>query len=330
MKKALVLGVTGQDGSYLAELLISCGYEVHGMARHTSHNNLQRIKHLMDPECSDCFHLHYGDMLDPLSVDRIIREVKPDEIYNEADQDNVDFSFKAPAYTSDISCGAVCRLLESIRNFNPEIKLFQPVSATMFGLSPAPQSEESKFQPQSPYACAKVAAYYICQHYRREYGMFVATGIMYNHDSPRRSGKYLLHRIAEQAVRISRGELDKMTLPVLDMRVDIGYAREYMQAAYKMLQQNKSDDYVICTGSSFTIRTLAIKALEAVDIHWERFDDIIRLDKSLQRPGLQPTLVGDPAKAVRELNLNFIHDAKTMVEMLVEHALDTLEKKSCE
>lgn len=329
MKKALILGVGGQDGSYLAELLISCGYVVHGMARHSSHNNLQRIKHLMDAECFDCFHLHYGDMLDPLSVDRLIRDVNPDEIYNEADQDNIDFSFKTPAYTSDITCGAVARLLESIRNFNPEIKLFQPVSATMFGMSPAHQNEESKFQPQSPYACAKVAAYYLCQHYRREYGMFVATGIMYNHDSPRRSGKYLLHKIAEQAVRVSRGEANKLVIPVADMKVDIGYARAYMQAAYKMLQHDKPDDFVIATGQGISIRQLAWSALEVAGVPDGLWDGLVQVDHSLQRVGKQPTLIGNPIKAQTELRWVPTHTAMSMVELLVEHAQDTLEKK-CE
>lgn len=318
MKKALVLGVTGQDGSYLADILLSHGYEVHGTVRRSSVDNLQRLRHIPIEKLK----LHHADLTDPLSVNRVIESVRPNEIYNEADQDHVDISFATPGYSADVTYAAVVRLLESVKAIDRDIRIFQPVTALMFGTSPPPQNESSPLQPQSPYACAKTAAYFACQHYRREYGMFVSMGILYNHDSPRRNGSYLLHHISKAIVRIEREKQEYLALPCLDMQVDIGYAREYMQVAYLMLQQQTPTDYVIATGQPYSIRDLAEAAMFKCELPLYQFDQYVRVDPSLLRPGKQPTLIGNSAKAKGAFGLNFVHNAKSVIEMLVEHTMD--------
>ena len=240
-KRALILGVGGQDGSYLAEILLESGYEVHGLVRHSSGNNLWRIRHLLDK-----ITLHKGDICDGVRLAMLIDELAPDEIYNEADQDSVGWSGKAPGYQIEVTYKAVSTILETLRYMGGKVRFFQPVSSTMFGDQPYPHTETTPLKPQSPYACAKAAAFLLCQHYRREHGVYVSCGILYNHDSPRRGPDYLLQRIA-------RGEPLWGDLSTI---VDVGYAPEYMEAAYQSLQQSESRDYVIATGRGYRIADL--------------------------------------------------------------------------
>ena len=240
-KRALVIGCGGQDGSFLCEILLEKGFTVHGLYRHCSYDNLRRIAHVRDR-----LTLHEGDVLDAVSLHAVLAEVRPHEIYNEADIDKVSFSVKAPAVVLRVGVEAVAVLLEAVRVNCPEARVFQPVSATMFGDAAAPQDEETAFNPQSPYACAKVAAYHLARHYRHAHNLFISTAILYNHDSPRRGPGYLLQRIA-------RGE--KLWGTLEDV-VDIGYAREYMEAAWKMLQLDAPDDFVLGTGKGYRIADL--------------------------------------------------------------------------
>ena len=282
--RALILGIGGQDGSYICDLLLEKGYEVHGLHRRSSVDNLRRIAH-----CRDRVTLHRGDMADLNSIMIACDRSRPDEIYNLADQDHVGASFASAAYSMDITAGAVGRMLELVRSWLYPIRFFQPLSATMFGDAPPPQNERTPFAPASPYACAKVAAYYLCQHYRREYGMHVSTAIFFNHDSPRRGGDYLLQRIA-------RG--DKLWGD-LDTVVEVGYAREYMEAAHAILQLDKPDDFVIGTGRGFRIRDLVS-------------NDWLRL--AVEKPAAG--LVADAGKARAAFGFDPKHDAFSVLAMI--------------
>lgn len=254
-KRALILGINGQDGSYLAEILLANGYEVHGVVRRNSQPNLWRLN-----GCIDHLILHQGDLLDPQGIDRIIGRVRPTEIYNEADQDHVGFSGAAPKLSVDVTYGGIASLLEMLKG-NHTIKLFQPLSATMFGNAPAPQSLETPFDPQSPYAVSKVAAYYLCKHYREKHGIFVSTAILYNHDSVRRQGDYLLHKICKGVVKIHYGDQKSLDLTNLQAKVDIGYAKDYMEAVYQRMQLDHPTDCLIGTGNPETIHSLIRMAL---------------------------------------------------------------------
>lgn len=299
MKRALILGIGGMDGSYLADILLEKGYEVHGVVRHSSVNNLQRIEH-----CKDRLILHRGDMADSMSIEWTLEDVKPDEIYNEADQDNVGWSEDTAGYSADITYGAVARTLKSVLGVCPKAKFFQPCSATMFGHNPGPQNEDTPFDPQSPYAVAKTAAYYACRYYRKTFGMFVSTGIMFNHDSPRRGPDYLLQLICRSAIRIAKGEQETLALGNHDLKVDIGYAREYMEAAHAMLQLDKPDDFVIGTGTTYAVKNLARIALGIVCPHWrsKAVDERILFDLQFTRSD-QSELLANTEKAT--LNLDF-------------------------
>lgn len=260
MKKALILGITGQDGSYLADILISKGYEVHGMVRRSSTGNLRNIQHNLDR-----LKLHNGDMSDPISLMQIIGGIQPDEIYNEADQDHVGFSYDTISYSGDITGSAVGRLLEIVRTTCREAKVFIPLSATMFGNAPAPQNVDTPFSPQSPYAVSKVTAYYWAKYYREHHDMFVTSAILYNHDSVRRTGDYLLHKIARQAVEVQQGKRSSIELSGnLGLKVDIGFANDYMTAAYYAMQQAIPASIMIGSGNYTPVFRLAFYALEAV------------------------------------------------------------------
>lgn len=315
MTRALIFGIGGQDGSYLADLLLARGYEVHGLYRHTSTNNLGRIAHLRDRVT-----LHQGDLCDPLSIESAIERSRPQEIYNEADQDNVSWSHALPCYSTDVTAGAVLRTLEIIRRFNPGIRFFQPCTATMYGMTPPPQDESTPFDPRSPYALGKTFAYYACRHYRRTYGMFVCTGILYNHDSPRRSENYLLHKICQGAARIAAGKQDTIAVGNLHLQVDIGYAREYMEAAVAMLSHADPDDYVICSGTAWSIRQMIQEALSVVGVITSRdeADQYITVDPSLMTPGVQPTLRGCYAKAEKVLGWKPTTKMPDLIRLLLQ------------
>src|SRR3989344_5616435 len=255
-KKILVLGITGQDGSHLAELLLQKGYEVHGLIRKSATGNTKNIQHLIK-DGEEKIILHKGDLADPTSLYRIINEVKPEEIYNEADQDHVSWSYQAVNYSCDITGAAVARLLEIIKQINPKIKFFQPVSSNMFGQAKEnPQTEETSFRPQSPYAAAKVLAYVMCRYYRDVFGMFVSTGIFYNHEGPRRTEDYVTRKITTAVARIKLGLQKELLLGNLDTKIDFGYAPEYMEAAWKIMQLDKPDDFIICTGEVQLVRIM--------------------------------------------------------------------------
>ena len=309
--KALILGVTGQDGSYLAEILLDKGYEVHGMVRRSATGNTRNIEHLLDR-----ITLHRGDLADTTSLYRIIRTVAPRELYNEADQDHVRWSFDTPEYSYDITGSAVGRLLEIVRQVDPTIKVFQPTTSNMFGASPAwPQTEDTAFRPQSPYACAKLLAYVLARHYRDAYGMFVSTAILYNHESPRRTEEYVTRKITRGAARIKAGLQDRLSLGDLSATVDWGYAQEYMEAAWRILQQERADDYIIATGEGHTVREWLDTAFELVGLDPEA---VVSIDAGLLRPASPALLVGDASKA----RAAFGFDPQVRFRRLIEVMLD--------
>lgn len=309
--KALILGATGQDGSYLAEILLDKGYEVHAMVRRSATGNTRNIDHLQDRLI-----LHRGDLADTTSLYRIIRDVQPHELYNEADQDHVRWSFDTPAYSYDITAAAVGRLLEIVRQIDPGIRVFQPVTSNMFGkAAESPQTEETPFRPQSPYACAKLLAFVLARHYRETYGMFVSTAILYNHESPRRTEDYVTRKITRAAARIKLGLQHELALGDLSAAVDWGYAREYMEAAWNILQQDTADDFVIATGEAHTVREWLDTAFELVGL---RADDYVRIDAGLLRPANTMQLVGDASKARRAFGFDPQVKFRKLIEVMLE------------
>ena len=303
-KRALILGIGGQDASYLADILLEQGVEVHGMYRRSSTDNLSRIRH-----CRDKLHLHQGDMHDEGSVWRALEAARDDmvdgdtfKIYNEADQDSVNWSFHTPSLNYDITFAAVGRLFELIRWHCPFAKVFQPCSAMMFGnATECPQTETTPFNPQSPYACAKVGAFYLSKFYRDVHGLHITTGILYNHDSPRRSEEYLLNKICRSAVRIKRGLQKELLLGDLDQRVAIASARECMDAVVRLLQLPYASDYVIGSNNSCKIGSIVSYALTGslanfVDGMILGYEDRVKIDPKFSRPGKQQTLVADHQK----------------------------------
>lgn len=315
MKKALILGITGQDGSYLAEILLEKGYEVHGLIRKSATGNTKNIQHLID---QNKIILHKGDLADTTSLYRIINEVQPEEVYNEADQDHVSWSFASVEYSCDITGAAVARLLEIIRQINPKIKYFQPVSSNMFGKpSEIPQTEDTPFRPQSPYAAAKVLAYVMCRYYRDVYGLFACTGIFYNHESPRRTGDYVTRKITQAVSRISRGKQKELLLGNLDTQIDFGYAKEYMEIAWHLMQQEKPEDYIVCTGELHSVREWLEEAFRVVGL---KAEDYVRFDPQFARPGNTGTLLGDNSK-LKQLGIEPKIRFKELVRLMVESDL---------
>jgi GDPmannose 4,6-dehydratase len=284
--KALILGIGGMDGSYLADHLLSLGYEVHGLVRRASTDNLTRIHHILDK-----VHLHKGDLCDGASVHRILQEVRPEEIYNLADQDHVGTSFEAPDYNMDVTCAAVGRLLESVRLVCPRAKVFQACSATMFGMQAPPQSEETPHDPRSPYAVAKTGAYHLVRFYRQHYGLAVSNGILFNHDGPRRGEDYLLHRVVRGCLRIHGGNSGtKIHLANLDLRVDVGSAQEFVIGFHKILQLATPTDVCIGTGFSPSIEQIVLQTADMVwgDKQRPHLRDLVEeLPSSQEKPYLK-------------------------------------------
>ena len=318
MKKALILGVTGQDGSYLADILLHKGYTVHGMVRRSSTGNTRNIQHLLDD--ADTFDKRFfverGDLADPTSLFRIIQAVRPDEVYNEADQDHVHWSFDMVGYSSDITGSAVGRLLEIIRQIDPGIRFFQPCSSNMFGRCDEPvQNETTPFNPQSAYAIGKVTAYYFTRYYREAYGMHASAGILYNHESPRRSTEYVTRKITNSVARIALGKQERLVLGDLSAKIDWGYAKEYMEAAWTMLQQPEADDYVIATGEAHSVEEFVDEAFRHAGLNAA---DYVDSDKALFRPANTSVLVGDTTKA----RLKFGFEAKVRFKDLVKTMVD--------
>ena len=298
MKKALITGVTGQDGSYLAELLLSKGYEVHGVIRRASAPNTSRIDHLLaNPEISDVrLFLHYGDLSDSSRLISLVTQVDPDEVYNLAAQSHVRVSFDEPEHTGETTGLGSVRLLEALRMTGSSARFYQASSSEMFGASPPPQYEETPFYPRSPYGAAKVYSFWITKNYRESYGMFATNGILFNHESPRRGETFVTRKITKAVARISAGLQEKLYLGNLDAERDWGYAPEYVNAMWMMLQAKEPDDFVVATGTRFTVRDFASMAFGHLGLDWERY---VGFDQRYLRPAEVDSLVGDSSKATR-------------------------------
>lgn len=310
--KALILGITGQDGSYLAEILLEKGYEVHGLIRRSATGNTKNIDHILDR-----ITLHRGDLADTPSLFRIIAVVRPQEIYNEADQDHAGWSYDLVDYASDITGAAPGRILEIIRQTDPGIKFFQPLTSNMFGLTESStQNEETPLMPQSPYACAKVYAWMLTKYYRQVHGIFASTAIFFNHESPRRTASYVTRKITKAAVRISQGMQKKLLLGDVEARLDFGYAKEYMEAAWNILQCEHADDFVIGTGEAHSVRAFAEEAFRTVGLSAAKH---VEIDPKLLRPGKTSTLIADYDKAQRVFGFTPKVRYKELVRLMVEH-----------
>ena len=318
IKKALIFGVTGQDGSYLAEVLLEKGYEVHGMVRRSATGNTRNIEHLIcDHQIfQKRFFLHRGDLADPTSLYRIISTVKPQEIYNEADQDHVGWSYDMVGYSVDITGAAVGRILEIIKQIDPKIRYFQPCTSNMFGKTDTEyQTETTVFNPQSPYACAKIMAFYLARYYRQAFGIFASTAIFYNHESPRRTEEYVTRKITRSVARIACGKQDKLILGDLSARIDWGYAPEYMEAAWQILQFEKPDDFIIATGEAHSVKEFVDEAFSVVGLKFEQY---VVIDQSLARPTKTSVLIGGIAKAKQAFDFNPRYKFKELVKLMVE------------
>lgn len=334
MKTALITGVTGQDGSYLAEFLLEKGYQVHGMIRRTSVERQERIVHL---EGNPAFYLHYGDMTDSISLVKIVGEVKPDEIYNLAAQSHVQVSFEVPEYTGDATGLGTLRLLEAVKicGLGKSCRIYQASTSELFGkVQEVPQKETTPFYPYSPYAAAKQYAYWIIRNYREAYGMFAANGILFNHESERRGETFVTRKITLAAVRIAAGKQDKLYLGNLDALRDWGYAKDYVECMWLILQQDQPDDFIIATGEQYSVREFCKKAFHyaGIELYWdgkgieERGVDektgrvMVEVSPKYFRPTDVVTLLGDPTKAKSVLGWN---PRKTsfdeLVRIMVEH-----------
>lgn len=299
-RRALITGITGQDGSYLAELLLERGYTVHGLVRRSSSLNTSRIDHLyQDPhEPNRRLLLHYGDMADATRLGRLIDEIRPHEIYNLAAQSHVKVSFEAPEYTGDVDALGTLRLLDAVHHCDPTIRVYQASSSEMFGAARPPQSETTPFMPRSPYAAAKAYAYWITVNYREAYGLHAVNGILFNHESPRRGETFVTRKITHAVARIVAGKQDLVYLGNLDAVRDWGYAPDYMRAIWLAMQCGEPDDYVIATGEPHTVREFAQAAFECAGLDWERH---VRIDPEYYRPTEVNVLNGDASKAARKL-----------------------------
>ena len=343
MKKAIVTGVTGQDGAYLTELLLGKGYEVHGIKRRASSFNTERVDHLYrDPhEKGIRFHLHYGDLTDSTNLIRIIQEVQPDEIYNLGAQSHVKVSFETPEYTANSDAVGTLRLLEAIRilNIGDRVRFYQAATSEMFGKTAVPKNEQSPFYPRSPYGAAKLYAYWITVNYREAYGLFACNGILFNHESPIRGETFVTRKITRAVARIKLGLQEKLFLGNLEAVRDWGFAGEYVDAIWRMLQQDKPDDIVIATGEAHTVREFVEAAFGEIGIElaWkasgvsERGVDpetgrvLVEIDPRYFRPTEVEHLIGDPSKAKRVLGWESKMGMKELVKVMVKADLDRAE-----
>ncbi len=341
MKKALITGVTGQDGSYLAEFLLEKGYEVHGIVRRASTEKKERIDHL---EGNPNFHLHYGDLTDSLSLVKIISKVEPDEIYNLAAQSHVAVSFEVPEYTADATGTGVIRLLEAIRicGLEKKCRFYQASTSELFGkVQEIPQSETTPFYPYSPYAAAKQYAYWVVRNYREGYGMFATNGILFNHESERRGETFVTRKITLAAAKIAAGVQDKLYLGNLDALRDWGYAKDYVECMWLMLQHNEPDDFVVATGEQYSVRDFCTRAFKraGIDLRWEGVGveekgvdvntskTVVEVSPEFFRPTDVVTLLGNPAKAKEKLGWN---PRKTsfdeLINIMVDNDIKLVEK----
>ena len=334
MKKvALILGITGQSGSYLAELLLEKDYEVHGIIRRSSTFNTSRIDHIYNK-----LHLHYGDITDTLSIEHIIQKSNPDEIYNLAAQSHVQVSFELPEYTGQVDALGMLRLIETVKNFNPKIKIYQASTSELFGkVQEIPQKETTPFYPRSPYGVAKQYAFWIAKNYREAYNMFICNGILFNHESERRGSTFVTKKITEALVKIKNGEQSVLKLGNLNSKRDWGYAKDYVYGMWLMLQQDKPDDYILATNETHTIREFIEEAAPYVNmnIEWngegvnEKGIDkntgkvIVEVDPKYFRPAEVDLLLGDPTKSKNELGWEPKVKFKELVKIMMEHDIKT-------
>jgi GDPmannose 4,6-dehydratase len=327
-KRALITGITGQDGSYISELLLAKGYQVHGIIRRSSTINTDRIDHLyQDPHLPETkLFLHYGDLTDGTGLGRILEAIRPHEVYNLGAQSHVRVSFDSPEYTVDSVAMGTLRLLEAVRDFQQrkgkEIRYYQAGSSEMFGLVQAvPQSETTPFYPRSPYACAKVYAHWQTINYRESYDLFACNGILFNHESPRRGETFVTRKITRAIARIVAGQQKKLYLGNLDAKRDWGYAKDYVEAMWLMLQQEKPDDYVVATGETHAIREFLELAFSYVDLNWEEY---VEIDPRYFRPTEVELLLGDPTKAKEKLNWKPSVTFKELVYLMVDADMQAL------
>ena len=310
MNRALITGITGQDGSYLAELLLAKGYEVHGIIRRSSTFSTGRIEHLYDR-----LHLHYGDVTDGSGLYSLLRKVQPNEVYNLAAQSHVRVSFDQPSYTANATGLGTLALLEAVRDVAPGARVYQASSSEQFGNEPSPQSEATAFRPRSPYACAKVFAHHLAVNYRESYGLHVSCGILFNHESPRRGETFVTRKIAQAVARIAAGKQDRVALGNLDARRDWGFAGDYVGAMWLMLQQERPDDYVIATGETHSVQEFLDVACARVGLDPAA---IVEHDPRYDRPAEVDCLLGDASKAHRALNWKPTVTFRALVHMMVD------------
>ncbi len=329
MKRALITGITGQDGSYLAELLLDKGYEVHGIVRRASNFNTARIDHLYtDPHAPDHrLHLHFGDLSDSTALVKLLYDLQPDEIYNLGAQSHVRVSFDIPESTGDIVGQGTLRILEAIRDTKliDKVRFYQASSSEMFGkVSESPQTETTTFWPRSPYACAKVYAHCLTVNYRESYGLHASSGILFNHESPRRGETFVTRKITRAATRIKLGLQEKLYLGNLDAKRDWGYAREYVEMMWLMLQQDEPGDYVVATGETHSVREFCEAAFARLDLHWE---DHVEYDKTYERPAEVDQLVGDASLAHKKLGWQPKVRFKELVELMIAADLELARRE---
>jgi len=324
-KVALITGVTGQDGSYLAELLLSKGYEVHGLIRRSSTFNTSRIDHIyQDPHDTDPkLFLHYGDLIDGVGLTNLVREIKPTEVYNLGAQSHVQVSFTMPQYTGQVDAVGAVGLLEAIRSAEIDTRFYQASTSELFGSTPPPQNEESVFKPRSPYAAAKLMAYWCTVNYREGYGMHATNGILFNHESPRRGETFVTRKITRAVAEIANGSKKKLFLGNLDAVRDWGYAKEYVESMWLMLQQEKSSDYVVATGVGATVKDFAEASFARVGLNWQ---DHVEVDQKYIRPTEVDALIGDPSKATKELKWQAKTHWKELAELMVDADMAAYKK----
>lgn len=317
MPTALITGITGQDGSYLAEFLLAKGYTVHGLIRRASTFNTLRIDHLFsDPHDEESkFHLHYGDITDPAGMTNLVREIEPDEIYNLAAQSHVMVSFSMPTYTANVDGLGTMTLLEAIRSSKLNTRFYQASTSELFGSTPPPQNEESKFHPRSPYAAAKLYAYWSTVNYREAYGLHATNGILFNHESPRRGETFVTRKISRAVAAITQGRQEKLYLGNLNAIRDWGYAKEYVESMWQMLQLDTPTDFVIATGKGATIEQFCDHAFSHVNLDWKKY---VVQDPRYLRPSEVDALIGDPSKAERVLKWRAKTHWQDLAELMVD------------
>ena len=321
-KKALITGITGQDGSYLAELLLEKGYEVHGIIRRSSSFNTGRIEHLyQDFHVNDArVFLHYGDLADSSALSRLLEKIQPDEIYNLAAQSHVRVSFDIPEYTADVVALGTIRILDAIKETEIKTKFYQASTSELYGkVVETPQTEKTPFYPRSPYACAKLYSYWITINYRESYDMYACNGILFNHESPRRGETFVTKKITHAIARILKKEQDKLYLGNLYAKRDWGYAKDYVEAMWLMLQQDKAEDYVIATGETHSVREFLDEAFGLVGLDWKKY---VEIDPRYYRPAEVDLLLGNPAKAKEKLGWKPKTTFKELVKIMLEYDLN--------